>query len=104
MHVVAHIIFSFSFSVSLFALFTLNIPMIIGLCAICLLQLTVTRNQTFIDWINKHCNMKHVYDSFEIINDWEGQPGEEKTHKKCIFPFHPHSVYAMGVLCSMNSP
>jgi hypothetical protein len=70
MHVVVHIIFSLSLAVSLLALLTLNVPMIIGLCAICLLQLAVTRNQTFIDWINKHCNMKHVYDSFEIINDW----------------------------------
>lgn len=70
MHIITHIIFFLSVAIPIFALVTLNIPLLIGIAAICLLQLPVTRNQKFIDWIQKTCHMKHVYDSFKIINDW----------------------------------
>lgn len=39
------------------------------------------------------------FKSWTFINDTDDAPQSEK----CIFAFHPHSVYAAGLLCSMNN-
>lgn len=100
-YVLLSIFFHGSIGLSLLALFTLNFQLMIVLTVIVLLQKKLKRNQSFSDYVSKFMHPGKAFNSFKIIDDCQDVFYPE-DNQKVIYGFHPHGVYAMGFLCSLN--
>lgn len=67
------------------------------LLLITIIQFPITRSQTYIDILNKYIQPLKYFDHYETIFEEVIAEGQ-----KCIFGVHPHSVYGLGLLTSMN--
>lgn len=77
---------------------TLHLEILVALAAIVIIQIPMGRSQTYIDFLNKYVQPLKYFKHFEIIYE-ELIPEENK----CVFGVHPHSVFGLGLLASMNS-
>jgi hypothetical protein len=78
---------------------TLNMTMITIFAVIGILQIPIGRTRLFTETVKKYLHPSQFFKSWTYINDTEDPPQAEK----CLYAFHPHSVYAAGLLCSMNN-
>jgi hypothetical protein len=80
------------------AVFTMHLEIIAILGLISLVSIPVGRCQPYIDFVNKYIQPLKYFNHFQIIYE-QIIPEEEK----CLFGVHPHSVFGLGLLASMNS-
>ncbi len=66
--------------------------------AICLIQIPIGRSQLYISFVNKYINPLLYFQSFKRIYE-EPIPDDRQ---KCMFSFHPHSIFSYGMLSNMN--
>ena len=78
---------------------TLNMTMIVIFAVIGILQIPIGRTKLFTETVKNYLHPSQFFKSWTYINDTEDPPQAEK----CLYAFHPHSVYAAGLLCSMNN-
>lgn len=94
-----------SIFLSLYALLTLHFSLIIFLTFMVIFQSFLTKNRKFVDFTAKFMHPCFAFDSFKVIDDWRDQnTSKDYSLERCIYAFHPHSVYALGFACAMNIP
>ena len=93
------IIFIVSAALPIYALYTQNITLIVFLLVLVVIQIPITKWQAYVDFITKNMHPSLYFKQFNVIEDDAVPPTS-----KCLFAYHPHSVYAMGILASMNYP
>jgi hypothetical protein len=96
----AYLVLFGSAGLCLFALLTLHLPLLAFLAAMVILQLPIGKSPKLTAWIGKYLHPSQYFRSFTFLNDCADPP----RSGKCIYAFHPHSIYAFGLLCSMNNP
>ena len=84
--------------IAIYAVLTFQFQILLALVIISIIQMPIGRSQNYIDFVNKYIQPLKYFKHFEIIYQ-EIIPDESR----CLFGVHPHSVFGLGLLASMNS-
>ena len=80
-----------------YAVFTLNYPVIAFYLAVTVLQTFVGRSESYVRFVTDVIQVRKGLKKAEVI--YEEEIGKDE---KCVFAFHPHGVLAASVLVFMN--
>ena len=98
--ITTYIIFYGTGALVLYTVFTLNLYLFMFLFTCSLIQLPIFRWDWFCRFAATYIHPSRFFKQFDFIKDTD----EPAKTEKCVYAFHPHSVYAAGLLCSMNNP
>ena len=94
-----YFVFYFVMFHTVYAMITLDLPVLFFYMVVSVLQGKVKRSQKYIDWCDKFIQFRKGLKSTKVI--YEEAIAEDQ---QCLFGFHPHGALATCVPVFMNYP